>query len=815
MELDNLLESVISGNCTLFTGAGFSFGAKNIHGNLLASAASLTEKLYLECGVIENDYDLKNASQFYIEEFGEHQLIEFLRNNFFISEVSNSHLSVASLPWKRVYTTNYDNVLELAYSKSGKLLSSIVLGDKIDQYRDKRTYAIHLNGYIDKLIPSSLYKDFKLTDVSYLTTDFINSQWVDLFRSDIETSKVVVFIGFSLNSDLDLSRIILAKAKKDKIAFIVKENESKLLTQKLSRFGNVFEIGIDGFAQMLEMKKTTFSPSENDDIIYRSFSKFEINSSPVKIKDTDVFDLLFKGNFNSNLIHYSITNSSDFVYYIKRKEIEEVAKYIEQGGKNILIHSDLGNGKTLFLEGLSDTLVNMHYEVFTFVKYYDQTDLEIEQICRKSKKAAIIVEKYSDNLQLLKTIALFRTSDIVLIVSDRSTINDTVYVALEQSIFSNVYLTKNLNNLSLSEIEELTKLLNKYGLWGKYASNDVEKRKVIVDKCKSSFRLLLLYLLDSPDIKKRFNDILLFIESANESYFDAALLILASTVFDFKIDVDNLVYILDDELLNNPSFNNNDYLKEFVNFGNLQINVRSSILALSLLSQAQYHKKLISLLIKVFLKLDKRSIDKNNYQILKSLVSFSRLQSIFNLHENNHFRSVVLNFYEEIKGTRFAIKNPFFWLQYAIARLSAREYLIADKYFNTAYSYANKNPDFDTFQIDNHYARHVLENEIYNGTEDTCMEQFIKAHNLLSVKSSLIENRHYPIRVAINYGKFYDRYFNILSVQDQRVFIISCEEIMQKIIEYKLSVERERWNKAIYNCERELTRILEKHQNSM
>lgn len=32
-------------------------------------------------------------------------------------------------------------------------------------------------------------------------------------------------------------------------------------------------------------------------------------------------------------------------------------KYINEGGRNILIHSDLGNGKTLFINGVADELV--------------------------------------------------------------------------------------------------------------------------------------------------------------------------------------------------------------------------------------------------------------------------------------------------------------------------------------------------------------------------------------------------------------------------------------------------------------------------
>ena len=203
-----------------------------------------------------------------------------------------------------------------------------------------------------------------------------------------------------------------------------------------------------------------------------------------------------------------------------------------------------------------------------------------------------------------------------------------------------------------------------------------------------------------------------------------------------------------------------------------------------------------------------RGYNKNNYLIIKSIVSFTRLQNIFNLNENQKFKPIILNFFEEIKNTKYAHDNPFFWLQYAIARLSTRDYDISRRYFETAYSLAKNKADFDTFQIDNHYARQILENEVYNGTDATCMEQFIKAHDIIVRNSSLNKNKHYPFRVASNYGKFYDRFFNGLKDQDQTIFINSCKDILQKINEYKSTVDKYRWNTSVHFCEQEIQRIL-------
>lgn len=808
MSIDEAIDSILSGNCILFTGAGYSFGATNIKNDSPKNGGKLTSFLYSECDIAENDYDLKNASQIYQETHTESKLIGLLRHEFTIKDVSDEHRIIASLPWKRIYTTNYDNALELSFSKEGKLLTAVTLSDKINQYLDKRTFCVHLNGYIERLTPATLRSEFKLTNSSYLTTDFMKSAWVDLFRHDIQNAKVVLFIGFSCDGDLDISRIISEYTTKKNIFFIVRKGESPLSIRKLQRYGNVLDIELKGIASLIQQRQAKYIPSEITFQEPRSFTKYSNDYSVPKKQDNKIVDLFYKGIIDESLIHYSLMDSDKYMYYIKRRQIESVIDYINNGGRNILLHSDLGNGKTLFVHGLADDLIKSEYEVYFWKKNYPNTHDEIELLCRKESKLAIIIENYSQNIDLLKRINLFRTNETIVVVTERSITNDTNYVSLEKYLFSDSYLTKDLNVLDDDEIGQVIKLANVYGLWGENAGlSDERKRTIFINKYHSSFRLFLLSLLDSPDIKHRFNDLLLSIKEANESFFHATLLILSSSLFDFNLDFDDLLNILDDELLENPAFYNNDKLLEIIDFKEHKFLVRSSILAESLLVKNKYHDELIDLLIAVVKKLDVRLYDKNSYQIIKSIVSFSRLQGIFNLNENPAYKPVILSFFEEIKSTNYAKKNPYFWLQYAIAKLSIRDYPIAKKFFDTSYGYAKNDSNFDTFQIDNHYARYLIENENINGSINSCMDVFIHVHGILSNRNDANANRHYPFRVAINYGRFYDAYYSKLEKADQGIFIISCKEIMARIEQYKKVTNERNIHKSVTKCQEEMERI--------
>lgn len=807
--LETLIGKVLEKNSVLFVGAGFSFNATNIKQNNLMTAKQLAENLYSKCQ-IESDGNLSNAVNEYTDRHGEFELIELLKNEFTVTGISREHEIITSLPWKRIYTTNYDNTIELGYSKNRKLATPVTLNDKPWAFKDKSKLCIHLNGYIERLTPDSLVKEFKLSDVSYLTSDFLDSEWVTLFRNDVKTCDTLFFVGFSLNFDLDLKRILFNHPEThSKTSFIMHENETTTNIRNASKFGSTFSIGLAAFAEHISNVKKNYSPPADVKMIYQSFKKIEIQSKIVEIKDVDTIQLFFNGNIKQEFIELSIVDPETYRYFINRDKLPDIVKEINEGKKNFLIHSDLGNGKTIFLQGLSILLKSSGYEVFVFNKEYETLDKEIENICTSEKKPIIIVESYSSNLNVLERLKLFRTKDVVLILSERSLINDTFYTKIEDNIIEEEYNTYDLNTLSNGEISKLIDLFDSYGFWGQYSNfSPLRKQNLISVDCKKNLRLLLLKILNSPDIQNRFSKILNSIQG-KRNFYNAVIIILTSNIFDFPLDLDGLTYILEDDLLNNPSFSNNAALKEIINFDTRTINVRSSVLSEAILSHIDEKKVIIDCLIKVAIKLDKGSYDRSNFNTLKSIVSFSRLQRVLD-QKRPEYKSTILYFFEQVKNLNSYRKNPYFWLQYAIARLSVKDYDNADLHFKTAYSYADAKEAFDTFQIDNHYARYILETEIYFGIPDTCMQQFLKAHNILNNNQSENSLRHYPIRVAQNYIPFYETFFENLSTTDKTIFLSCCKEILRKIENYLVKIKSP-VKKEVQSCRQNLLDIISKN----
>lgn len=71
-----------------------------------------------------------------------------------------------SIQWKRIYTTNYDSVIETAATDNSKKWTPIVLSKEISN-ADINSACIHLNGHIDYLDRNTLNNEFRLIDKSY------------------------------------------------------------------------------------------------------------------------------------------------------------------------------------------------------------------------------------------------------------------------------------------------------------------------------------------------------------------------------------------------------------------------------------------------------------------------------------------------------------------------------------------------------------------------------------------------------------------------------------------------------------------------
>lgn len=808
MDIKEAIRNIINGEAILFAGSGFSADAEKSDGKRLCTARVLAHQLLAECGFSEDEYvdDLGQASEIYESEKGTLGLLEFVKREFTAAKLTPAQQFLATLPWFRIYTTNYDNVLEKAWQDSGKRLNTAVLSDRQNSFQSKSRLCVCLNGSISRLSEEALSDEIKLTNSSYLTDTFRSSPWLSFFQTDLKTAKAVFFIGYSMQYDLDIKRVVFDnKDLRDKTFFIMWENEPKANVMLVRKFGEPYAIGQQAFMEMVQDVQKSYSYVKPMFQPLLCFDKVEISKAIPTVTDKEAFELFLKGNWGSwDKVYYSLVSPSSVPFCVHRTELEDVQEKIKEGERNFIIHSSLGNGKTTFMVSLATLLSRCDYNVYYFKHFRSTLAREIEVICENTSPTVLLFDRYSDCIPYLETLKAFRT-DQILVLADRSAMNDICYGKVS-ALFGD-FVTEDLNRLDDSEVNQLCDLLTRYGLWGERANlRDDEKREFISYESRRNMSKTILQLLHSPSILDEYKHLIADIRNKNR-YYDALIYILVSQVAGFRVDTDDLVNIFDASQLNSPSFRNNASVREFIDFDGNRIKETSSLFARVLLEEVFNSDVIVDVMINIYKRLNDQRSRPEVGSVLRKMMNYSNLQHILNKNDPN-YKANLLHYYDSIHTLSFCAENPHFWMQYAILKLSEYDYITAKVYFDNAYSFAKKQKEFDTYQIDNHYARYILENEVTNGTQTSCMKAFEEAHNALMNPKHKVDSYYYPYRVAQNYYPFYERFFEGMSKNEQSTFLSACSSMLNRINWYLNSTTTPEGRSDVYRAKDYIERIL-------
>ena len=752
MKLDEALELALDGHAVLFLGAGFSRGATNWHGSSLKSAGELAAHLAQKANLSENT-PLEDASEEFIVQHGEERLVTELKSEFAVSEVSQFHRDIAKIPWRRVYTTNYDDVIEKAYSDVQRTLKPVTLSHEARLRSDhsSETLCVHLNGFVNLLTSQSIGSELKLTDTSYLSASISESSWSALFRQDLLLARTVFFIGYSL-SDLDIRRLLFdSNQLRDKCFFVVGQSPDDLTKRRAARFGEVVSINTSEFADILIDKSSKYIPQEADNHIGYSIQRFTPPDTTAELADQAIFNLLLWGVLKPELIWDSLHEGGQ--YFLERPDTRNVLRNLNIGNPIAAIHSELGNGKTLLLEGIKCRALEEGYEVYTVSVRSGDLFRELDLILRSDDKIILFIDNYPDWMDVIEYFSLNAQPNHALVISARNAVHDVMIDRVCQLIGRDDILEYPSDSLCDMDLEWVIDLFNQYGLWGNKASwGRRRKMRYLSRDCNSHLSSILMKLFQSPQIATRFNTILKRLNDRRD-YYEVLLSTMVLAAIQ-HVPTTNLMMDIWGNVVLETQFKRNEAIREFFDFQAGEIRLRSATAAQFILRNVADANLTVNTLVVMSRAFDRAGKFSDLHRVLlRNLMRYSTLQSLL---PEKHRRAATIRYYEGVKNLYGCQKNPQFWLQYAIACLTLGELNRAERYFETSYSLA-KARGYDTYQIDNHYARFLLRRAIQLGNPDACMASFRSARNI--IERQIKDDRlHYPYRVAKSYYDFYDAF---------------------------------------------------------
>ncbi|HEV2569508.1 SIR2 family NAD-dependent protein deacylase [Sphingomonas sp.] len=198
-----LVEAVRARRCILFAGAGLSMAVG------LPSWSQLIEHMRRELDLADGvtDADYQTLAEYYRLEKGSiGALRSWMDRTWSVSEAkvarSRIHQLIVKLDFPILYTTNYDNNLEVAYAHAGRDFTKIVNARDLTRAEDGCTQIVKFHGDFEE--DNSLI----LAETDYFDRLNFDSPLDVKFRADA-LGRTILFIGYSM-SDLNI-RLLLHK----------------------------------------------------------------------------------------------------------------------------------------------------------------------------------------------------------------------------------------------------------------------------------------------------------------------------------------------------------------------------------------------------------------------------------------------------------------------------------------------------------------------------------------------------------------------------------------------------------------------------
>lgn len=773
MEVDipSLVESIACGKAILFVGSGFSRNAIALDGSKFPTAAMLARNIGM-LGGFDSANDLRYASEKYLRENSPDKLVQVILDAFSVKDVLPHQKVIATAPWRRIYTTNYDLVIEEAARSSGLRIDPIDLSDNPGDYLAKKSTCIHLNGSIRNLQEEDLNGRFKLSFSSYLSSEtFTNSPWHFPFKRDLEMCTALIFVGYSLY-DIEIQKILYENPDfSQKTYFITSPDVSERERFTLAPFGSCVPIGAEIFSDHISLHLPRLLKERSEDLL-TSFRKYEISEEKEAPRDADAERFLMIGDIKDALLETSFLAGDGAPLAVRRTDVSAAAELAAKGF-HVAIVSDFGNGKSIFLRCLTILLTQKGGDVFIVDNpdEYNREDLEI--IAKSTRRSYLVIDSYDQHTDFLQHFSDLSPVNAILLIAARTTKHERM-----QNTLSTLKIDVRefaIDELDGAEVEKLVEIIDNVGLWGNLVTLDpVKKSNLIKIKHCGQLQQILLSILLAPQMITRVSEIVksLFVK---KSFKDTIFAISVLSVLDFPLKPSLISEVADNEEIYNSALRGNDDFKSLVRIERGTIVARSSVFCLALIRNHFISTYIVDQLLAIAKRMDGADVNTQQTEVLKSLLRFSGVERLF--PERQKINNLV-RYYEEVKRRISWLKqDPHYWLQFGMALLAHDEYEKSQRMLTQAYEWAAKKKDYHTMHIDMQQSRLYFKMSAKETDTTQSFKLFTKGVEFLR----LIPNDVKKFRCIENITPIFSAKFEKYSHGQQNEFINSCKQLEREM----------------------------------
>lgn len=405
MSEELLIESILSGKCVLFTGAGASATSVLNNGATVPLGNKMAELIYKEFYPTEK-YDWENlslVSSIVKSSFGDQKLHSFLYKMLVDIKPSQGIINLSKFKWYNIYTTNIDQALETVYEMEVEKAQElkVVVGpyDKGAEDRNTQVSLHKLHGCIGRKDEPLV---FSLEE--YATSKDAHLKLFEKLSVDL-IERPVLFIGYSmLDSNFQevwatISKYCKTTTIPNRYFYVSPDIKAPLATYLMSKGFTYFRMGIDEFTELLVAKtrdgRETLNEYYSKNIApvevfnHTSLSeqeKYELSQDYkfplLELKKSSVGDTLFYAGAEPTW--KDIKNNLDAIRDIMRDLITDIDEWVRSPHLNLYVITGRdGDGKSTLLKRLSVELANRLGEIVLFAD--SRSNLDAKKLIELSK----------------------------------------------------------------------------------------------------------------------------------------------------------------------------------------------------------------------------------------------------------------------------------------------------------------------------------------------------------------------------------------------------------------------------------------------
>lgn len=710
----------------LFLGSGFSMDALNIAGKNPPNGRFLRRHFIDKLSLPENtDYDL----QILTEEFANNdskKLRDELYNMFRIRLISDTQKVILKENWRRIYTTNYDDIVETSRLNSRKSPDAFDISESVPNKLPHGS-VIHLHGSIRLITPENIRESIVLSEASYVNQYVIRSPWYDQFQRDIAFATALYIVGYSL-SDYHIAGLLLANPTlASRTTFIQGPQRDEIFLRRTAAYGRTLFIGTEGFGSALARAPRPAPPTIDNLRSFRSLAPTRDKKASARPTATEVYDLLVYGDFNPGRLARSQPGED---YAIARRYAVEKAASIVENSAALVVDGRLGNGKSLFLHLLAFELSARGWTCLLFRPGHPETAREIAALSAV-KRLVVFIENYpaaQDALVGLRE-ALPTAKLVVEIRTGTYEVRFHDLAGLLPKPFDRV----SLNALSREEMIAFSALCKNAGIQSPESDKLRELRDILLelfDNCSIKERVLTALFPLFEKISTRRLMIMTMLVAGHQGSISAAF---ARSI----VGADPFTALKPLEHLS----------KEIFDVSADAFRVRSSVFSEFVIKTFIEPNEIADAVVEITLAAAKRRSERPYRVLMSNMMAYTSLRRT--LRGKADPTAIIIGIYERLRFDERVNAEPLFWLQYAIVMAELPKLDAAEEYIANAYRKAESLPGFQTYQIDTQAFRIALARAIEEakGAEVSNIDQILSG--MARINAMITDNSHraYAIRV--------------------------------------------------------------------